>query len=149
MIIWYNGGKMKTHPILPDYAASKHLWPGLNVQRRWSLICLIRCYKASPVLFDVDGEHHTNARMQTRHYSFCIWNSRIARSACFVIDSFDGALGNGIGNLSKCKPSVWASWLPLTAYMVTVFGIALLWPNWQHTNVQTAKLIRLKAFIVN
>ena len=84
--------KRTTHRISPSYAASTHRWPGLSVQRMWSLICLIRHCKASPEHFNVGGEHHANAGMQTRSYSFCIWNSRIARSACCVFGSFDGAL---------------------------------------------------------
>ena len=47
--------------------------------------------RASPVNFDVGGEHSTNARMRTRSYNLCIWNSRIVLSACFGFDLFDGA----------------------------------------------------------
>ena len=54
--------------------------------------------QASNVHFDVGGNHHTNARMQTRNYRFCIWNSRIARS---VYSSFNGALAT---SASACRP---------------------------------------------
>jgi len=82
-----------THPFshLPGYAASQYRWPGLHVRQRLPLICLIPHCKVSPVNFDVGGEHSTNARMRTRSYNLCIWNSRIVLSACFGFDLFDGA----------------------------------------------------------
>ena len=100
-IIWYTEtfhpykkwAKQTTHPfsLLPGYAASKYLWSGLHDWQRLPLICLTPHCKASPVFLDVGGEYCTNARMRTRHYSLCIWNSRIALSACFAFDLFGGA----------------------------------------------------------
>ena len=82
-----------SHPFShsPGYTASKYRWPGLHVRQRLPLICLIPNCKPSPVLFDVGGEHCTIARMWTRRYNVCIWNSRIVLSACFAFDLFDGA----------------------------------------------------------
>ena len=63
----------------------------IPVARPARLICMIPLCKASPVHFDVGGEHCTIARMWTRRYNVCIWNSRIVLYACFVFDLFDGA----------------------------------------------------------
>ena len=73
-----------------------------------SLFCLIHHCKVPPVHFHVGGENHTNARMPSRHYNFCIWNSRIVRSACFAFDSFDGSLvttASATCQLSKLVPT--------------------------------------------
>ena len=45
---------------------------------------------------DVGDDNHTNARMQTCHYSVCIWYSWIARSACFAFDSCEGELAPSV-----------------------------------------------------
>ena len=63
----------------PPLAIGGHL-PVESSARKLLLVTL------PPPHFDVGGENQTNARMQIRHYSFCIWNSRIVRSACFVFD---------------------------------------------------------------
>ena len=93
MIIWIIWSvKQMTHPISSGYVASKHRWPGLHAQKRWSRICCIHHCKVTPVPLDVGDDSHTNASLETRNYSFCIWNSGISRSAGFAFDSFDGAL---------------------------------------------------------
>ena len=97
MIIWshyltYLIRKRNTHPIWPGYVVSKCPWPGLHAQKRWSRICWIHRCKVTPAPPDAGGDNHTNASSRTRHYSFCIWNSGIARSAGFAFDFFDGAL---------------------------------------------------------
>ena len=60
----------------PPQAIGAHL-PVECLTRKLLLVAL------PPLRFDVGSENHSNTRMQTRHYSFCIWNSRIVRSACF------------------------------------------------------------------
>ena len=98
----------------------------------------------SPARFDFDGENRTNARMQTRHYSFCIWNSRIVWPACFAFVSFDLFCVCLLAlRLTLCvwpskgNMSIWASWFTLAT--VTAVRNALLWPNSLQTKEQKAK----------
>ena len=64
----------------PGYAASKYRWSELHGS---SLICPIHHCKAFPLILDVCGEYHANARIQTRHNTCCIWNSKTVWSAWF------------------------------------------------------------------
>ena len=66
-----------------------------------------------PVHFDVGGDNRMKARMQTHHCSFCIWNSRIAWSACFALDSLDNALATTHWqpqSVQHVSSRLWASW---------------------------------------
>ena len=85
-LIWY-----QTHLFLPGYAAPESRWPCLLVQWMWFLFCLIHHCKVSPVHVYFCDDTQTHGWIQTRRYTVCIWNSRIARSTCFSPGSFDGA----------------------------------------------------------
>ena len=87
------------------------------------------------------GGNHTNARMQTRHYSFSSLHLRFKNLLAFCLTLCVWLIG------SKCKVSVWASWFTLAT--VAAVGSALLWPNSQQTKEQKAKPMILKAHIIN
>lgn len=126
MIIWIIWSvKQMTHPISSGYVASKHRWPGLHAQKRWSRICCIHHCKVTPVPLDVGDDSHTNASLETRNYSFCIWNSGISRSAGFAFDSFDGALATSAMATDFEQDGSLASW---TRAMVS-FILARLWDD--------------------
>ena len=148
MIIWWLfylfARKWTTHPLSPGYVASKYRWPGLHAQKRWSRICCIHHCKVTPVLFDAGDDNHTNARLRTRNYSFCICNSGIARFAVFAIDSFDGALATSARTIYSREQDG-------SHCTVTTLGFTIVWQNLnsEHPNEQLAKTNIIKACIVN
>jgi hypothetical protein len=98
----------------------------------------------TPVLFDAGYDNHTNARLRTRNYSFCICNSGIARFAGFAIDSFDGALATSALTIYSREQDG-------SHCTVTTLGFTIVWQNLnsEHPNEQLAKTNIIKACIVN
>jgi len=98
----------------------------------------------TPVLLDAGDDNHTNARLRTRNYSFCICNSGIARFAGFAIDSFDGALATSALTIYSREQDG-------SHCTVTTLGFTIVWQNLnsEHPNEQLAKTNIIKACIVN